>query len=97
MLLTCGEMARTQVVVAIPLYQLEYYDRGKTYTCQQFPLRLAWAVTVGAPEPQRPGHTTLAITRVLLWLAPFSTGPQVAGADARGAGSARAGQHGGSG
>jgi hypothetical protein len=40
------DVPTSEVVVAIPLYQLEHYDRGRTYTCQQFPLMLAWAVTV---------------------------------------------------
>ena len=65
-LLIHGELSCIQVVVAIPLYQLEYYDRGKTYTCQQFPLRLAWAVTVREPtiatSPCRLPSTTLSIT-----------------------------------
>ena len=45
-----GELAdedpATEVTVALSRYQCEMYDRGTTHTRSQFPLMLAWAVTV---------------------------------------------------
>ena len=41
-----ADVPASEAVVAILLYQQEQFDRGKGNTCQQFPLRLAWAVTI---------------------------------------------------
>jgi hypothetical protein len=70
-----------QVVVAIPLYQLEHYDRGKTHTCQQFPLRLAWAVTVHHPAFAKDGRVSHVFNISAPSLLSWSAGAQVAGSD----------------
>ena len=36
----------THAIVAISLYTAELYSNNKVHTRQQFPLMLAWAVTV---------------------------------------------------